>query len=420
MALDFPSSPNIGDTFPGPSSSWAWDGRAWNVVPMEAGGDASVYAGDTPPAEPKPNELWFNTATGVLYIYYTDADSSQFVQVSASPQMVDQNYARKTARARNIIRNPVMQISQENGTNAVWTSGGYPADQWQVQFSGITASAFKTQNMQTPENTSNAISFSASVAKPSLAATDYLALGQPIEGQDLVPLQWPTVVGVPAILVFSVYANKTGMFCYSICNAAANRSFVGSFEITAAYTPQKVVAVIPPEPKVTAAWPRDTSLGAYLRIATSVGSDFIGLAGWQDGNKMGLGGMSNGAIAPTQLYVTDVGLYADIDKTGVPPPFMTPAYDDDLRACMRYWEPLTFSSTMVATAASQLLGAYVPFVVPKRQTPTIGNRVNTAGAANATWNSWQQLTQRGVASYSSSGAAGVVRQEATAEANARM
>jgi len=43
------------------------------------GGDATVESGSVPPEDPKVNTLWFNDVTGRLYIYYQDADGSQWV-----------------------------------------------------------------------------------------------------------------------------------------------------------------------------------------------------------------------------------------------------------------------------------------------------------------------------------------------------
>jgi hypothetical protein len=44
---------------------------------------SGVITSDLPPADPPPNALWFNSSNGDLNIWYTDLDSSQWVQVSA-------------------------------------------------------------------------------------------------------------------------------------------------------------------------------------------------------------------------------------------------------------------------------------------------------------------------------------------------
>lgn len=43
------------------------------------GGSSSVYIGDTPPANPVPGDLWWNSTTGLMMIYYNDGSSSQWV-----------------------------------------------------------------------------------------------------------------------------------------------------------------------------------------------------------------------------------------------------------------------------------------------------------------------------------------------------
>ena len=47
------------------------------------GGGASVDVSDTPPSSPTAGSIWFNSATGLLFVYITDSDSSQWVQPTA-------------------------------------------------------------------------------------------------------------------------------------------------------------------------------------------------------------------------------------------------------------------------------------------------------------------------------------------------
>lgn len=54
-----------------------WNGSAWGKI----GGGAPAQ--ETPPLNPQPDDLWFSSALGVLFIYYFDGDSSQWVSTSA-------------------------------------------------------------------------------------------------------------------------------------------------------------------------------------------------------------------------------------------------------------------------------------------------------------------------------------------------
>ena len=45
-------------------------------------GQVELPATTTPPSNPQSGNLWYNSDDGRLYIYYTDADSSQWVDAS--------------------------------------------------------------------------------------------------------------------------------------------------------------------------------------------------------------------------------------------------------------------------------------------------------------------------------------------------
>ena len=87
MAYNFPNSPSNGDTvtisgivYTYNSTSGAWKTTA--SAGGGGGGGASVTSSDTAPTSPSAGDLWWSSSEAVLYIYYADADSSQWVQAT--------------------------------------------------------------------------------------------------------------------------------------------------------------------------------------------------------------------------------------------------------------------------------------------------------------------------------------------------
>jgi len=80
MAFDFPSSPADGAT----SNGYTWSAAkgAW-LLPAGSGsgGGSQVYTSLTPPPGAVDGAMWWKEDTGQMFIYYTDANSSQWVQV---------------------------------------------------------------------------------------------------------------------------------------------------------------------------------------------------------------------------------------------------------------------------------------------------------------------------------------------------
>ena len=54
---------------------------SWQEV---SGGGASLTVSDTPPSSPEAGNLWFESDTGNTLVYYTDANTSQWVEVGQS------------------------------------------------------------------------------------------------------------------------------------------------------------------------------------------------------------------------------------------------------------------------------------------------------------------------------------------------
>jgi hypothetical protein len=73
MALDFPSSPSNGQVYEG--YTWNDTVGAWQSIQT----GAAVIVSTTAPENPFPGQLWLDSTSALMYIYYDDGDSSQWV-----------------------------------------------------------------------------------------------------------------------------------------------------------------------------------------------------------------------------------------------------------------------------------------------------------------------------------------------------
>ena len=87
MAINFPSTlgqPTNGSyTYTEAGITYSWNGSSWQASSGSGGGGANVTISDTIPAgSPAAGDLWWESDSGRLKIYYTDVDSSQWVDTN--------------------------------------------------------------------------------------------------------------------------------------------------------------------------------------------------------------------------------------------------------------------------------------------------------------------------------------------------
>ena len=81
MAINFPNSPANGDTHVSGEKTFNYDAAkgVWN---LEGNLKVALDITSTPPSSPSHGDLWMDETTGDMYTYFTDADSSQWIQVN--------------------------------------------------------------------------------------------------------------------------------------------------------------------------------------------------------------------------------------------------------------------------------------------------------------------------------------------------
>ena len=78
---------DVSTTAPSTNDVLTWDGSNWGPAASTGGGGANVTISDTAPGSANAGDLWWESDTGRLKIYYNDTDSTQWVD--ASPPLAD-------------------------------------------------------------------------------------------------------------------------------------------------------------------------------------------------------------------------------------------------------------------------------------------------------------------------------------------
>jgi hypothetical protein len=105
MAFDFPASPSTGTLYqPTGGPTYRYNGSVWSVI---AGQFQGAMPSDAAPSNPVPGQLWWESDTGALFIYYDDGNTQQWVQISG-PQPMPPNDGNEY-----VMRNGVWRLKSQ-------------------------------------------------------------------------------------------------------------------------------------------------------------------------------------------------------------------------------------------------------------------------------------------------------------------
>src|SRR5215831_16764590 len=146
MAFDFPNAPTTNQIVTAPDGTLRrWDGIKWvaGVTPT----NPVAIVGDTPPSNPTPGTMWWDSVGCQMYVWFNDGNSSQWVLANNNPSgalseaPVDGNYYTRQNRAwvvdypsqgnvgRNQLHNGLFNVQQRGG--GPWTTPNtYGPDRW--------------------------------------------------------------------------------------------------------------------------------------------------------------------------------------------------------------------------------------------------------------------------------------------------
>jgi hypothetical protein len=136
-------------------------------------GGASVDVSDTAPTSPEDGNIWFNSTNGRIYVYVTDADSSQWVQPSVPAPSVDTFNEIDVTGSNTLTASGSETLTVAGGANITVTSDA------STNTITISAAGAAQQDLDTittaGATTTNAINVGAITSSGTVTATAFVS-----------------------------------------------------------------------------------------------------------------------------------------------------------------------------------------------------------------------------------------------------
>jgi hypothetical protein len=282
---------------------------------------------------------------------------------------------------RNRIINGDMRVDQRNAAASITptTTNTYTLDRWSTLLS--QSSKFSVQqNAGAVTPPAGFIKYLGitSLSAYSVAAGDYFATIQFIEGYNTADLAWGTASAATVTLSFWVRSSLTGTFGGALRNNGGTRSYPFTYTISVANTWEQKSITIAGDTSGT--WTTDNTAGIGVQFGLGVGSTYSGTSGSWAGTLYvsATGATSVVGTNGATWYVTGVQLEVGTVAT----PFERQIYNAQLAQCQRYYWKITpdngrrFSLGYATTTTT--ISAIIQYPVEMRTAPSALEQTGTA------------------------------------------
>lgn len=337
-----------------------------------------------------------NPAYGAAYLASTQSFTGQNtfrgeVTVSTDLWATGGNVFRK-----NLIINGNFDVWQRTTSSDSISDYAYAADRFQYRKAGsMVHTVSRSTNVPAPAQSTRLANFSfkadVTTADTSIAAGEYAFIDYKIEGYD-----WAHVAQRPFTLSFWVRDSSAGVHCVAFSNSGGNRSYVAEYGINAPNTWEKKMITVSASPS-DGTWDYGNGVGLRIRFILAAGTNFHTTAGtWNTGDLLATSNQVNAVHSTSNdFYLSQVQL----EKGGTASEFEFRPIQQELALAQRYFEMSYSYGTVPGTATG------------------IGASIGQRGNGDSGWSACYRVTKRAaptITGYSTSGASGKVRDDATA------
>ena len=282
---------------------------------------------------------------------------------------------------RNIIYNGAMNVAQRStSVTGIGASAGYfTCDRWKIEVGGTAGRLTQTQTADGPNGISaNCLKLDCTTADTSIAASEYLILTQPIEGQDLQRIAKGTSGAKKVTLSFYVKANAAFTFVAEFQDNTNARLNGKTFATTTDWVRHELTF----EADTTGAFNDNNAEGGRLNFWLHAGATYAGgtlPSGWvaRSGNDVNRAAGISSFFSNTANNFFITGLQMEVGDTATD--FEHRSFADELQKCQRYYQVLDsqFANggylrycTAYMYGATSAEGSF-HFPVEMRATPTL-------------------------------------------------
>jgi hypothetical protein len=284
---------------------------------------------------------------------------------------------------RNIIINGAMEIDQrkEGVSLSIAADELMSLDRWRTRRVAAGGTYSVQRSTTAPAGFLNSALLTVTSADASVAAGDYYAFIQRIEGTHMRGLDFGLSTAKTITVSFWVRSSVTGAFSFALTNATGTRGFPAQYTISSANTWEYKTITIPGE--TTGTWVTTVADSMQIWFGLGIGTTYTEPAtgAWSSvSNALGADSSVNWiSTNAATFYLTGVQL----EVGSVATPFDRRPFAVELELCQRYYEKsynvgtLTGSNTAVGISMGlggntvYIGGVSGQFKVSKRTTPTV-------------------------------------------------